>query len=86
MSLFWIAMPIVIAVVYLVIGSIIANKMVATDYIESSLGWWTYVLFWLPIVIWSGFYHAISWLISIPINLAERQIKKHLPKGPRPFK
>lgn len=82
----WIIMPIVIAIIYLVVGFIIANKMVATDYIESSLGWWTYVLFWLPIVLWSCFFHVISLLISIPARLAERQIKKHLPKGPRPFK
>lgn len=78
-------MVIVIGVVYLVWGFIIANKMVATSYIDSSLGWWTYVLLWLPIVLWSGFYHSVSWLISIPGNLADRQIKKHLPKGPRPF-
>lgn len=82
----WIIMPIVIAIIYLAVGFVIANKMVATDYIETSLAWWAYVLFWLPVVIWSGFYHGISWLISIPSALAERQIKKHLPKGPRPFK
>lgn len=71
-----ILVPIVIAVIYLVIGFFICKNFIKNEHIHTAGDFWFYFLLWLPAFTIGGIWSLFSWLGRFPKRFAENQINK----------
>lgn len=74
--IWWIIVPIVIAIVYLVLGFIITKALIKKDVVHSPLDFWFYFLLWLPIFFFGGLWTLLCVIARAPINFAYKHLDK----------
>lgn len=71
-----VAVPIVIALVYLILGFIITKRLIKMEMVDSPADFWFYFLLWLPAFLIGGIWSFLTWLAKFPVKFAEKHLYK----------
>lgn len=73
----WWLMPIIVALVYFVVGHFICRALIKNEHIQSVGAYWFYFICWLPAVAFGLLWKVLSTASKLPRRIAERQLNQH---------
>lgn len=70
-------MPIIIALIYFIVGWSVCKHLIKNGTIEKVGEYWLYLIFWLPAFIIGAIIMFLRWAGKLPKRIAENAINKH---------
>jgi len=78
MILLWsVVVPIVVAIIYFVVGWSVCKHLIKNGTIEKAGEYWFYLIFWFPAFIVGAIIMFFRWAGKLPKRIAENAINKH---------